>query len=309
MAQKVMLQEPNHIFILGAAKCGTSSLYHALTASPDICGSQPKEPQFFESNNEFNKGIRSYRERFFPHYRGEPLLLEARGSNLLLPYVPSRIDAFTSRPKFIVVCRDPIKRAFSHWWMRYSRNREHLSFSRAIQKNLEEPDLVGDSDEELAGRWQEAMEPTSGWINMRVYVEMGMYATQIERYCKYFGRDAIHIMITEEVQANPASEMSKLWDFLEIPEGNRGEFATDYPATNEALTSVHARINRLPGRTVASKLLPNPVRNRVRNYLRGRGKKPQLKDEMIPRELHELYQAESEKLANLLRRSSLPWSI
>lgn len=298
-----------HVFILGAAKCGTSSLYSALTTSNDVCGSQPKEPCFFEANSEYSKGFDYYRDTYFPHRNGTRLLLEARGANLLLPYVPARIHAAAPNAKLIVICRNPVRRAFSHWWMRYSRKREDLPFEQALWRNLEAPDLKGDSHDEMARRWEKAMEPGSGWVSMRVYVEMGMYATQIERYLGHFSRESIHIMIAEEAQANPAREMSKLWDFLEVSEENRGKYSNDFPVSNESLTKAHAHINRMPGKRVLSSILPKIIRDRSREHLKDFGSRPRLENETVPPEIIEIYNEENSKLADLLARSTSPWNL
>ena len=63
--ERFMTAAPPDILILGAAKCGTSSLHAWLAEHPDICMSEPKEPKFFEA--EFEQGFDFYRRRYFPH--------------------------------------------------------------------------------------------------------------------------------------------------------------------------------------------------------------------------------------------------
>ncbi len=81
-------QHPS-FFVLGAAKCGTTSLHDYLAQHSDICMSSPKEPFYFEA--EQLRGAGWYRSRYFAHWRGEPIVGESRHRNLYLPWVPERI--------------------------------------------------------------------------------------------------------------------------------------------------------------------------------------------------------------------------
>ena len=94
---------PKYFFVLGAAKCGTTSLYYYLNQHPDILMSTPKETLFFEK--EYHKGVEYFLNKHFPNYKGEAFLGEGRHRNLYLPYVPERIAASYSDAKLIVILR------------------------------------------------------------------------------------------------------------------------------------------------------------------------------------------------------------
>lgn len=100
-------------FILGAAKCGTTSLHAYLGQHPDVCVSDPKEPFFFEA--EFDRGATYYFNRYFSHWAGERIVGEARHRNLYMPYIPERILRFNPRARLIICVRNPTERAISHW--------------------------------------------------------------------------------------------------------------------------------------------------------------------------------------------------
>ena len=114
---------PN-LFILGAAKCGTWTLHGCLAAQAQVCMSDPKEPFFFEA--QFEQGLDHYHRTYFGHWNGERLIGESRHRNLYLPYVPERIHRVSPEARLIVMVRNPIERAYSHWWHWYSRGFERL---------------------------------------------------------------------------------------------------------------------------------------------------------------------------------------
>jgi hypothetical protein len=70
--------------LLGAAKCGTTSLAYYLSQHPDVCFSDPKEPIFFEA--EYEKGLDHYWQKYFQAWSGERAIGEGRPWNLYLPF-------------------------------------------------------------------------------------------------------------------------------------------------------------------------------------------------------------------------------
>lgn len=93
-------------FILGAAKCGTTSLHAWLDFHPDILMSDPKEPFFFEA--EYERGREYYRETYFKHWQGQPLTGDARHRNLYFSYIPERIRELNPAARFIILLRELI---------------------------------------------------------------------------------------------------------------------------------------------------------------------------------------------------------
>ncbi len=123
-----------NLFLLGAAKCGTTSLHYLLDQHPDICMANPKEPLFFEA--EYEKGLEYYQRTYFTGCNAEPVIGESRTRNLFLPYVPGRIHETFPEAKFIVVLRNPVERAYSHWHHWSASGVEKLEFGEAVKQNL-----------------------------------------------------------------------------------------------------------------------------------------------------------------------------
>jgi len=99
--------------VCGAQKAGTTALYEALQAHPDVCMSRPKETEFF--NWRYRRGWDWFRSHF-DHYRGETAIGEASTRTMPSPEAPQRIAERLPDVKLIFVLRNPIERAHSAFW-------------------------------------------------------------------------------------------------------------------------------------------------------------------------------------------------
>lgn len=216
------------LFILGAAKCGTTTLHACLDQHSDICMSSPKEPLFFEA--EYQRGLDFYWERYFAHYGGEQIVGESRHRNLYLPYVPARIHAVNPKARLVVLVRNPIDRAFSHWWMLHRRNKDMQEFEEAIRSNLErlKKNLRMETPEEIA-RYEREL-PEDGLY--RSYVDTGYYAEQIERFVRQFSPEQIRIFLLEDLHQDPQAVVRKVCDFVGVDPAECDRF--DYRRENES---------------------------------------------------------------------------
>lgn len=209
---------PN-LFVLGAAKCGTTTLHRYLASLPDVCMSRPKEPHFFEA--EYEHGLSFYQRQYFSHFSGEAVVGESRHRNLYLPYVPHRISETNPKSKLLVLVRHPVERAFSHWHHWYWQKREPLSFADAIQKDMAriEQGLDCDTEEERKA-WGENLGPdergNTGYGIYRTYVDSGYYHYQIQRYLQRFPRDQLRVILFEDLVGDPARVVTDLVSFLDL---------------------------------------------------------------------------------------------
>src|SRR5947209_1159841 len=125
--------------IIGAQKAGTTSLYRYLAAHPDIVASTRKEVHFFDIN--FWRGEWWYRSLFplrrrlqrRPPLRNRPAITgEASPYYLFHPFAPERAAQLLPDAKLIVLLRDPVERAWSHYRHEVANGRETMTFPDAL---------------------------------------------------------------------------------------------------------------------------------------------------------------------------------
>lgn len=263
---------PNFL-ILGAAKCGTTSLYAYLDQHPDVFFSTPKEPIFFEA--EYEQGLDYYRTRYFRGWQGERAVGEARTHNLMLPYVPARIRESLPDARLIALLRNPVDRAFSHWWHRYSRGLDELPFFASLRANLERIGSGhGFEGPEGEKRWREILIRNRKNVSTRypVYLELGHYAEQLGRYLDRFPRSQLEVVLFEDMARDAEGVAQRLWRFLGVDESRSLESADALNAARYRLRRGRAvrRLGQLPKPAFLKRLLPKAVQERAKEYVAGR---------------------------------------
>jgi hypothetical protein len=208
---------PNFI-IIGAQKCGTSSLYQYLIQHPYILSARKKEIHYFD-DVAYQLGINWYRAHFrLPtakyltesHDRSAVITGEASPYYLAYPLAPERIARILPTVKLIVMLRNPIDRAFSHYYHQVRKGRETLSFENAIE--AEEERLQGEIEKILR---DENYYSYNFWAYS--YLTRGLYIEQLEMWMKYFSRDQLFILNSEEFFSNPETELNRTLEFLQLP--------------------------------------------------------------------------------------------
>ena len=211
---------PNYL-IIGAAKSGTSSLYEYLIQHPNVGPASGKEIYFFDMN--YEKGINWYRT-FFPLSKTSNnltsfLVGEATPRYLDHPHAPKRIKKHIPNTKLIVLLRNPIDRAYSHWNMMVNHNRENLSFEDAI-----------DNEEQRTEGLLEKMEKSNSFYSKEYYwysyLERGLYAKKLKNWFKLFPKEQFLILKSEKLFSEPADVFKQTQNFLNIPEITLDKFQT-----------------------------------------------------------------------------------
>jgi len=213
------IEDATSFLILGAMKSGTTSLYRYLEQHPDVCFSEPKEPVFFEAEWEPGpRGLERYRTTYFSHWRGERAVGEARTHNLGLPFVASRVHQTLPRAKLVAILRDPVDRAFSEWWHLFSHGQVRHDFEGGIQENLRRHDQgIRFEGEEGARLWKAGLrEPGLPVTGYGLYLDLGYYAAQIERYLAFFPAEQLKVIFFEDLSAEPERVTREVWAFLGV---------------------------------------------------------------------------------------------
>ena len=189
-------------FIIGGTqKGGTSALDAYLRTHPEICMANRKEVHFFDNETNFrNKRVNYLKYHSFfnpkPHHR---LVGEATPIYTYWQDAPKRIWQYNPSMKLIVVLRNPVQRAFSHWNMERDRDADKLEFWDAIQREQE--------------RCKEALP-----YQHRVYsyVDRGFYTEQLRRIWRFFPEDQILILKNEDLWNEPKVTLNKVCNFLQL---------------------------------------------------------------------------------------------
>ncbi len=227
--------------ILGAQKAGTTTIYDNLVKHPDVRPCDIKEVHFFDRN--WDKGANWYRAHF--PFTGEISAqptqrnwITGEGSPYYLfhPLVPARVHQLCPESRLIVVLRDPVERAYSHYQHEKRKDREPLSFEDALA--AEEGRLAGEVAKIFA-------DPDYGSFAHQhfSYKARGYYADQLEAWHKLFPRDQILILESRELNRDFPGTFSRLYDFLglqqiELPQPKRsnvGSYEKMGDATRAAL--------------------------------------------------------------------------
>ncbi len=188
--------------LLGAAKCGTTSLHAWLDQHPDILMSNPKEPFFFV--RDFEKGLDSYWEKYFNGWKGEKFIGEASPHNLLVPYVPERIHSVNPDARLIIMVRNPVYRALSHWWMDFCNCVETKGFKEAIE---------ADNRDVFKGGAVKGFEDYEK-LTLTGYLHRGYYAEQLERYFEFFPRTQCKIIFFKDIIEDAKGVTSEICEFI-----------------------------------------------------------------------------------------------
>jgi len=193
---------PN-FFILGAAKAGTTTLYHYLENHPEIYFSQVKEPQYFCHEGLYDMGLNYYLNTFFKGADRYKIRGEATPHYLYYEKAARRIanDLNREELRFVVIIRNPVARAYSLYWNMVAEGIESLSFEQAI-----EAEKIRSKDPELE---------YTGSVSFQ-YLDSGLYTKQIESYLRYFGREQFLFILFEDFRIDPKSILDEVCDFLKI---------------------------------------------------------------------------------------------
>ena len=186
--------------IIGAQRCGTTSLHSYLSAHPAVRAASGKELQYFSLH--YGRGERWYRGHFPP----DALSFEASPLYLFHPDAPARVAATLPAGRFIALLRDPVERAWSHYLHTRSYGQEPLDFAAALEAE------------------ESRLSTPDGWRRYS-YAARGRYAEQLERWYAHIPRERLHAIRSEDFYADPAAVYAEVLAFLGLEPFTPPEFA------------------------------------------------------------------------------------
>jgi hypothetical protein len=203
-----MAEPPKVNFVVaGVQKGGTTALFDYLAAMGDVALSRLKETHFFddETRDWARSDYGAYHALFDdpPGPRGPSRPCgEATPIYSYWPGALERIAAYNPAMRLILVLRDPVERAWSHWRMEYARGAERAAFAWCIRE----------------GRMRlfEDAPPNAPWGVHREfsYVERGFYGEQLERLYGLFPRQQVLVLRAEALRGDHAATLAEVRRFL-----------------------------------------------------------------------------------------------
>ena len=245
-----------NFFLVGAAKSGTTSVYDFLNDHIEAYMSPVKEPNLFSADIHIDSFSEVYRkttflatDKYFSNLYLEPLQLtfvrdqkhydrlyenvasesivgECSTSYLYSGEAAHNIFNYNPSAKIVVLLRNPIQRAYSHYLM-------------ALKYGFTDRDFI------TAIKYDQANE-NKGWGSSELFIELGLYTAQIKRYFDLFGEKHVSVMFMEDLQSNPKQFYQSLCEFLQIDKSNsfRGDLKSNpalipkYPTLNKFLVKL-----------------------------------------------------------------------
>ena len=202
---------PNFL-IIGAGKSGTTSLHYYLRQHPNIYMSPIKETNFFAYAPDMIDQFLNFDDSIFPVKdiatykklfnctKNKSVRGESSPMYLWHPIAPANIRRHIPEAKLICVLRNPVERSYSAYLMYVSQNLEKRSFSQAIADEIKISKM---------GNWP---------LGRGVYIGIGFYFKQLERYLHYFNRDQIKVVLYDAYHQDSRATLNSIYRFLEIPE-------------------------------------------------------------------------------------------
>ena len=192
--------------IIGTQKGGTTSLFNYLKQHPETALPDQKEIHFFDK--QYKRGP----DWYFNKFSSEHLITgEATPYYLYHPYVAERVARFCPKVKLIILFRNPIDRAYAHFFMEKYRNREHLStFEDAIKA---EPKRLEMEKKKLI------QDPfyNSFTHQTHSYLDRGKYYCQVKKWLKHFPPQKFLFIKSESFFNNTEKALESVFEFLNLP--------------------------------------------------------------------------------------------
>ena len=207
--------------LIGVAKCGTTSLYDYMTQHPQILPAKQKELRFLSwaihkigreefTNTNFHLP-QSYREMYCSQFppisqQGNYITGEATPGYINTPDLEKLLSKSFPDVKLIVILRNPVKRSLSHYYMDLREAKVKQSFEEIMKLEIERFNSGENISEFLKNPQQYSH-----------YLNSGLYAYTLERWMKFFPREQLLVLQSEELASNPDQVMSQIFEFLNVP--------------------------------------------------------------------------------------------
>ncbi len=308
--------KPN-FFIVGAAKSGTTSLYYYLKQHPEIFMSPIKEPNYFSSDIDPKKFKKKYKTvmdtdltgyfnqpclremhiafvknwedytKLFRAVRGEKAVGEISNSYLYSKEAAKNIKSAVPKAKIIMILRNPIERAYSHYLMDLKIGYCDSSFLEELDKDnlLEE----------------------KGWGISNLYIELGQYFQQVKRYLEIFSEQDVKIYLFEDFKKDTLWLLKDLFEFLNVDAGFSPDLGKKYAQAYIPKSKYLNRILQNTGiKNLISKIVPLEIKDNLKFLYYTKNNMPALTSEE-KEYLLKIFKNEISMLSKLIKKDLNHW--
>jgi hypothetical protein len=278
-------QKLPNFFVVGAAKAGSTSVYNYLSRHPEVYMSPVKEPHYFASDMDtehfrdnykpvMNKDLTAYLEgdmkepvfqayirdwsqylKLFKNVKNEKAIGEVSNSYLYSSTAAKNIHDKIPGAKIIIILRNPVERAFSHYIMDLRIGYTEPPFINALKKDM-------------------AL-PLKGWGVSNLYVEIGLYFEQVKRYAELFPKEQLHIVLFDNLKKDTEGEMKKIFSFV----GVNPDVQINY---NESYNESTLPRNKVIGDLYKNKKIRETITGLIPKALKKQFKKAALTNKTLP---------------------------
>jgi len=250
------LVRPN-FFIVGAPRCGTTSLFSYLRGHPDVYLPSRKEPHYFAQELHKPKTVTDEREylALFSGGAGKKRVGEASTNYLYSRQAAANIQAFSPEARIIIMLRNPVEMIYSlHAHRVFTKHEDILDFGTAL-----------DAEEDRKRGLR--VPPNSNPGEVRIYRDMARYASQVRRYFGVFPREQILVIVFDDFTENPRTVFRGVCRFLDIDPAFEPVFSVRNPNRRSGWPWVSAALRPLLAMGIHRAVLPEALRGALRSRI------------------------------------------
>ena len=308
-------------FIVGAPRCGTTSLSKYLKSHPNVGFARIKEPHFFAQNDlscvatdQLRELVhRQYLDRYFRERRGASVLAEGSVTYLYFPEQMEPILRLWPRAKFVIALRSPLQMIPSlHQRLIHNGDETERQFRRAWA-------LVAERRQgrSLPGRCADP--------RLLDYWEIGKLGKHVQKFIAAVGRERCFISIFDDLAKDSAGEYRRLLEFLQLPDDGRTEFSPNRQSKSVKSIWLQRLLMRPPKRAISvlgshnyqerfdvqkpAKPIARTVlalRKRLLNWNEAPARRPMIDDKLLG-EMRDTYRDDIALLSQVVGRNLSHW--
>lgn len=288
---------PPNFFVIGAPKCGTTTVCNYMEKHPDVYVPATKELNYYAYDGLKKDGMYAYyraREistkagylNEYANARDEKVVCDFSVSYMLYSEAARRIFMDNSESRLLMIVREPVDRAFSHYMMDY-----RLGYVKSPLRDL----LYGSAGEKEVA------------LANKLYIENSLYYKNIMPYVECFGMDRILVLKYDDLARDITSFMNSIYKFLNIADQDIGLQEVDENRYKEVKNpAINVMYKNHYVRSLVNMLISEDLRKKVKKKVLVSADKPSL-DGDLRLYLKDKFRNDAEQLDNMFKLDLVEW--